>query len=267
MPRAPELASIDGRAGPTGDAVIPAHDDGLLRGDGVFEVVKVYGGRPHAMDDHLDRMERSAAAISLALPREQIEAEALTLLDQAGEVDAQLRLVVTRGGRRLVFIEPLVEWPETAVLATVNYAPSVILTGVKSLSYGANMHSTRIAKERGANESLLVTPDGTVLEGPTCSIFWVDQSGVLKTPSLESGILDSIVRDRVIAGMEVEQGAYPLEDLLSGSEAFLASTTREIQPVSAIDETELPEAPGPVTLQAQNAFRAMLERELGSQPD
>jgi len=267
MPQAPELASIDGRVSPTAEAVIPAHDDGLLRGDGVFEVIKVYGGIPHALDDHLDRMERSAASISLAVPREQIEAEARTLLDQAGEVDAQLRLVVTRGGRRLAFIEPLVEWPETAALATVTHAPSVIRTGVKSLSYGANMHSTRIAKERGANESLLVTPDGTVLEGPTCSIFWVDRSGVLKTPSLESGILDSIVRDRVIAEMEVEQGVYPLEDLLSGSESFLASTTREIQPVSAVDETELPEAPGPVTLQAQTAFRAMLERELGSRPD
>lgn len=263
MPQAPELASIDGRVGPTNEALIPAHDDGLLRGDGVFEVIKVYGGNPHAMDDHLDRMERSAAAISLALPREELEMEARTLLDRAGEVDSQLRLVVTRGGRRLAFIEPLVEWPETAVLATVTYAPSVILTGVKSLSYGANMHSTRIAKERGGNESLLVTPDGIVLEGPTCSIFWVDRNGVLKTPSLESGILDSIVRDRVIAEMEVEEGVYPLEDLLSGSEAFLASTTREIQPVSAIDETELPEAPGPVTLEAQNAFSAMLERELG----
>lgn len=230
----------------------------------MFEVIKVYGGLTHALGDHLDRMERSATAIGLDLPRSELETEARELMAQAGDVDAQLRLVFTRGGRRLAFIEPLVEWPESADLVTVTYSPSVILTGVKSLSYGANMHSTRIAKERGGNESLLVTPDGIVLEGPTCSIFWVDRDGVLKTPAIETGILDSIVRDRVIAEMEVEQGTYPLEDLLACTEAFLASTTREIQPVSSIDGTDLPEAPGPKTLQAQTAFRSVVERELGT---
>ena len=230
----------------------------------MFEVIKVYGGLTHALADHLDRMERSAAAISLDLPRKEIEDEAKVLLEQAGEVDAQLRLVVTRGGRRLAFIEPLVDWPDTAALVTVTYSPSVILTGVKSLSYGANMHSTRIAKETGGNESLLITPDRTVLEGPTCSIFWVDRDGVLKTPAIETGILDSIVRDRVITEMEVEQGTYPREDLLACTEAFLASTTREIQPVSSIDGTDLPEVPGPKTLEAQTAFRTVVERELGT---
>lgn len=262
MAETPELASVDGEILPTGEALIPAHDDGLLRGDGVFEVIKVYGGRTHALGDHLDRMQRSADAISLDLPRNEIEAEARALLARAGEVDAQLRLVVTRGGRRLGFIEPLVDWPAAADLVTVTFSPSVILTGVKSLSYGANMHSTRIAKDRGGNESLLVTPDGTVLEGPTCSIFWVDRDEVLKTPSLETGILDSIVRDRILAEMEVEEGVYPLSDLMACGEAFLASTTREIQPVASIDGTELPEAPGPKTLEAQELFEQTVEREL-----
>ena len=258
------IASVDGEVVPTGEALIPAHDDGLLRGDGVFEVIKVYEGKTHALADHLDRMQRSAAAIDLDLPRDELEAEARALLAEAGDVDAQLRLVVTRGGRRLAFIEPLVIWPDSADLVTVTYAPSVILTGVKSLSYGANMHSTRIAKGRGGNESLLVTPDGLVLEGPTCSISWVDAEGVLKTPSLEAGILDSIVRDRVVAEMEVEEGVYRLSDLMACSEAFLASTTREIQAVSSIDGTALPEAPGPKTIAAKAAFEAVVERELGT---
>jgi len=259
-----ELASVDGRIIPTAEVMIPAHDDGLLRGDGVFEVIKVYGGRTHALGDHLDRMQRSADAISLDLQRDELESEAKALLDEAGDADAQLRLVVTRGGRRLAFLEPLSEWPATAALVSVTYSPSVILTGVKSLSYGANMHSTRIAKDRGGNESLLVTPDGTVLEGPTCSIFWVDREGILKTPALEAGILDSIVRDRILAEMEVEEGVYPLSDLMACSEAFLASTTREIQPVSSIDGTDLPEAPGPRTLEARKAFDSVVERELGT---
>ena len=259
-----QIASVDGKIGPTEDARMPPHDDGLLRGDGVFEVIKVYGGRPHAMDDHLDRMQRSADAIHLELPRDQIREEALELLEEAGAVDAQLRLVATRAGRRLAFIEPLVEWPETAKVATVTYSPTVILTGVKSLSYGANMHSTRLAKERGADESVLVTPEGVVLEGPTCAIFWAADDGTLHTPSLEVGILDSIVRDRIIGELDVVEGTYQLDELVGANEAFLASTTREVQPIAEIDGKALPQAPGPKTEEARAAFAAVLKRELGS---
>ena len=162
--------------------MIPLHDDGLYRGDGVFEVIRLYGGRPFALDDHLDRLERSAAAIELAAssaPRSSPRSRRCSRRN--GDADAQLRLIVTRGGRRIALIEPLVDWGETVRLATVTYAPTVILTGVKSLSYGANMQATRIAKARGADEALLVRPDGIVLEAPTSTIFWV-AGGELRTP-------------------------------------------------------------------------------------
>lgn len=256
------MASVDGRIEPTEDARIPPHDDGLLRGDGVFEVIKIYAGRPHAMDDHLDRMQRSADAIHLDFPRDQVEEEATALLEESGEIDSQLRLIVTRGGRRLAFVEPLVEWPATAKVATVSYSPTVILTGVKSLSYGANMHSTRLAKEKGADESVLVRPDGVVLEGPTCAIFWAAEDGTLHTPSLEVGILDSIVRDRIVGELDTVEGEYQLDELLAAREAFLASTTREVQPISEIDGKPLPEVPGPRTVEAQDAFAEVLKREL-----
>ena len=97
----PELASVDGQISPTADARIPADDDGLLRGDGVFEVIRLYDGRPFALGEHLDRLERSAAAIELPVEREALEAEIDALLGEFGEHEGQLRLVVTRGGRRL----------------------------------------------------------------------------------------------------------------------------------------------------------------------
>jgi branched-chain amino acid aminotransferase len=257
----PELASVDGDIVPTIEARIPASDDGLLRGDGVFEVIRLYGGRPFALAEHLDRLERSGAALELPVERDALEEEIAALLAEFGEHDAQLRLVVTRGGRRLALTEPLPPLGDTVSLASVTYSPTVILTGVKSLSYAANMQATRLAKAKGAEEAVLVRSDGIVLEPPTSTVFWVSD-GTLRTPSLDAGILASITRSRVLAELDVEEGEFPLDDLRGAQEAFLASTVREIQPVSGIDGAELPSCPGERTLEASDAFRAVLAREM-----
>jgi branched-chain amino acid aminotransferase len=257
-----ELASVDGRIGLTAEATVPMKDDGLYRGDGAFEVIRIYGGRLFALDDHLDRLQRSAAAIQLEFDRPSLENEIGALLAELGDADGQLRLIVTRGGRRIAATEPLPPHAETLRLATVAYSPSVILNGVKSLSYAANMQATRIAKSQGADEAVLVQPDGTVLEPPTSAIFWVSPQGTLRTPALDVGVLESITRDRLIKALDVEEGAWPIADLRAASEAFLASTTREVQAVAAIDGAELPAAPGPRTREAQESFAATLGREL-----
>jgi branched-chain amino acid aminotransferase len=109
---------------------------------------------------------------------------------------------------------------------------------------------------------MLVRPDGIVLEAPTSTVFWVTADGTLRTPSLDVGILASITRDRLVRELEVEEGAFPLDDLLGAREAFLASTVREVQAISAVDETELPECLGEQTKAAATAFTAVLEREL-----
>jgi branched-chain amino acid aminotransferase len=259
-----ELASVDGRIGSTAEATVPLKDDGLYRGDGVFEVIRLYGGRPFALGDHLDRMERSATAIELSFDRAALEAEIDALL-AADAPDGQLRLIVTRGGRRIAATEVIPAHQPTATVASVTYSPTVILTGVKSLSYAANMEATRIAKGRGADEAVLVLADGTVLEPPTSSIFWVS-GGELRTTALEAGVLASITRERLIAALEVAEGTWPLSDLTEAEEAFLASTTREIQPVTAVDGSEMDAAPGPRTREAQAAFAATVRRELGDVP-
>jgi branched-chain amino acid aminotransferase len=257
-----ELASVDGAVTPTAEAMVPMQDDGLYRGDGAFEVIRLYRGRPFALVDHLDRLERSAAAIELEFDRAALEGEIGALLAEHGEGDGQLRLIVTRGGRRIAATEPLPPHGESLRLATVTYSPSVILNGVKSLSYAANMQATRIAKGSGADEAVLVKPDGTVLEPPTSSIFWVSPQGGLRTPELGAGVLESITRDRLVKALEVEEGSWPVDDLRAAGEAFLASTTREVQPVAAIDGAELAAAPGPRTLEAQETFKAVLGEEL-----
>jgi branched-chain amino acid aminotransferase len=257
-----ELASVDGRISPTGDAVVPLKDDGLYRGDGAFEVIRLYDGKPFALGDHLNRLERSAAAIELEFDRGALEREIEALLVELGDADGQLRLIVTRGGRRLAMTEPIPAHGETVSIATVTYCPTVILNGVKSLSYAANMQATRLAKAQGADEAVLVQPDGIVLEPPTSAIFWVSPQGALRTPALDNGVLESITRDRLVKALEVEEGTWPVADLRTAQEAFLASTTREIQAVSAIDGVELSESPGSRTREAQEAFATTLGREL-----
>src|SRR5215469_9823667 len=100
-----ELASVDGAISLTANAVVPLKDDGLYRGDGAFEVIRLYEGRPFALDDHLDRLQRSAAMIELEFDRTALEHEIEGLLNELGDAEGQLRLIVTRGGRRLAMTE------------------------------------------------------------------------------------------------------------------------------------------------------------------
>ena len=224
----------------------------------------LYSGRPFALTEHLDRLERSAASVELSIDRGSFEAEIETLLEHSRPRDGLLRLIVTRGGRRIAVTEPPIEHAPAVRLATVEYSPTVILNGVKSLSYAANMQATRLAKARGADEAVLVTPDDIVLEAPTSTLFWVSPQGMLRTTALAAGVLDSITRRPLIEALEVEEGEWPVADLRAAEEAFLASTTREIQPVSEIDGRELSETPGPRTAEAQEAFKQALQQELGS---
>jgi branched-chain amino acid aminotransferase len=252
------LASINGAVSPVEEARIPITDEGLLRGYGGFEVLRVYGGRPFALEDHLARLGRTCAGLRLDVDLDALRTEALAVVR---EPDSLLRLVVTRGGHRISIAEPLPARPETARVATVTYAPTRVLNGLKTLSYAANMLAVQLAKEQGADEALLVTPHGRVLEGPTWTFFWV-AGGRLHTPPLSDGILDSITRRRLLEECEVTEAPCTLDDVGAAEEAFIASSVREVLPIAAVDEIVLPQAPGPVTRAAHEAFTRRVEREL-----
>lgn len=256
------LASLDGAITLASQVKIPATDEGLLRGDGAFEVIRVYDGRPYAFERHLQRLERSALNLRLPLDLEAIRADANRLLAHAGAGPDHelLRIVVTRGGRRLLLTEPLPVTPERTRLATVTYSPTRVLDGVKSLSYASNMLARRLARERGADDALLVTPHGRVLEAPTASIFWI-ADGAIRTPPLTEHILASITRALVIEVTGAREDPCTLEDLLAAHEVFLASTVREVQPVVAIDDHSF--SPGsPVTARIAQDVTAQIQAEL-----
>jgi branched-chain amino acid aminotransferase len=253
-----ELASLDGVIAPASETLIPVTDEGFIRGDGVFEVIRVYDGVPFAFGEHLDRLERSTTNLRLGWSptRSEIEEDVRHLLEARGgsEFDGCLRLVLTRGGRRLAITEPMPPMAEQIRLAFVTFSPSRILDGVKSLSYAANMLAGRIAKERGFDEALFVTPHGRVLEAPTSTLFWVGEDGELVTPPLDDHILASITRKLVIEATGAEERPCTQEDLLGASEAFLASTLREVQPVSLIEDRAF-DTPGEQTQKAAAALR------------
>ena len=238
-------ACVDGALVPLAEARIPVTDEGLLRGDGVFEVMRLYDGVPFARQRHLERMARSAqnmrlestSAISLAIPtrcsRRPSRAMGLP------------RLIATRSSHRIVLIEPLPVLPEVLTLGYITFAPVRVLDGVKSLSYGANMLAARLARERGFDEALLVTPHGRVLELPTASFFWA-ADGEVRTPPLSDYILDSITRQIVIEVTDAREAVTTPADVESAEEAFVASTVYEVLAVSRIEGHDLP-AGGPTT--------------------
>ena len=258
------LASIDGAITLASEARIPATDAGLLRGDGIFEVIRVYDGRAFALEDHLKRLERSALNLRLPLDLEAVRSDANRLLAHAGpgEDHELLRIVITRGGRRLLLTEPLPDTPERIRLQSITYSPTRVLDGVKSLSYAGNMLASRLARERGADEALLVTPHGRVLEAPTSSIFWV-KAGDIATPPLSDHILASITRALVIELSGAQEQPCTLEELFDADEAFLTSTTREVQPVASIDDHSFT-ADSPVAARLALEVSARVEAELAS---
>ncbi len=257
------LASVDGAIGPAEEARIPVSDEGLLRGDGAFEVMRLYQGRPFAFEDHLERLGRTCEGLRLPLDLDAWRPEIAALLEANGPTDSLLRLVLTRGGRRISIVEPAPRHKALARVATITYAPNRVLDGLKTLSYAGNMLATRIAREGGYDEALLVSPHGRVLEGPTWSFFWV-RNQRLYTPPLSERILGSITRQRLLAETDVIEETCTLDDLRHAEEAFIASTTRTVMPIASIDELELPAAPGAVTLRTREIMDQAIERELGA---
>jgi branched-chain amino acid aminotransferase len=255
-------ASVDGVLCDAREATVPMYDDGLLRGDGAFEFLRCYAGRPFTLADHLDRMARTCASLRLPYPRELLEKEISALLAWAGPVFSDLRIVLTRGGRRIAILEPYLDWPP-ARLVFVTDSPRSVLIGAKSLSYAGNMLARRLAEERGSGEALLTTPDGRVMEVQQAAFFWTTSQGDLCTPPLSEGILDSITRRIVMKHLDVVERPCRTADALGAAEAFLAGSAREIQAVGEIEDRCFDDPPGPFTERATAAYRGEVERELG----
>ena len=256
---------------PPDEPVLPADDEALLRGRAAFETLRVYGGVPFRIGDHLQRMEASAARLDVRWPGgfEELAEQALSA---AAEPDAVLRLYLTAGREStgkpcsLALVSALPDGLEErrargialiSLLGVRAEAPW-LLGGVKSTSYAVNMAAEAEARKRGADDAVFVLDEGIVLEGPVTNIWW-RRGRTLFTPSLDLGILAGVTRAVLIeaapgAAYEVEEGHYSLAELLDSEEVFTSSSVREVMPVVDVDGTGFER--GPAADGLQQALRA-----------
>ena len=257
------------------DPVLAADDEGFTRGRAAFETTRVYRGRPFRLAEHLARLARSAERLGLSPPDASSLAElAVLALDHANAPDAVLRLYWSPGSPGgepvgLAMVGAIPAWIEdgrargqrlVSLLCPRRSAPW-LLAGAKSVSYAVNMAAEAEAKQRGADDAVLVDAEGIVLEGPVTNVWW-REGDRLVTPSLELGILAGETRAALIEladdlGLVVEEGAYPLARLAAADEAFTSSSVREVMPVVELDGRPL--GRGPVADELQRALRAAAE--------
>jgi 4-amino-4-deoxychorismate lyase len=251
---------------PPDEPVLQADDEAILRGRAAFETLRVYGGRPFRLPEHLARMQVSAERLDIAWPG-GFEALAEGALAAAGTPDAVLRLYLTPGRERsgrpvsLALVSALPDDLEErrargirliSLLGVRADAPW-LLGGVKSTSYAVNMAAEAEARARGADDAAFVRHDGIVLEGPVTNVWW-RRGSTLYTPSLELGILAGVTRAVMIeaapaAGYVVAEGAYPLAEVMDAEEAFTTSSVREVMPVVELDGQGLELGPAADALQ------------------
>jgi branched-chain amino acid aminotransferase len=277
---------LDGKWYERGTAMVSVYDHGLLYGDGVFEGVRVYGGRIFRLTEHLDRLYDSAKAIWLTIPMEKEELTAVTVeaVRRSGISEAYIRHVVTRGVGDLgldprkcpkpsviIIVDTIKLWPEQVYEAGL----SVITAGtpiphreslsprVKSLNYLAHIMAKVEGIQAGADEVVMLDSAGAVAEGSGQNIFVV-KNGRLRTPPQYAGILKGVTRDAVIelaikAGYEVEQSILNRYDLYTADEAFFTGTASEIVGIRQLDGRVIGTGKsGPVTRDLRARFQALV---------
>ena len=272
------LYYVNGEFVPASQATVAAGDLGLVRGYGVFDVLRTYDRTPFALRAHLERLARSAGAINLPLPSSLDELEQLvytTLAHNAGvepERDVTIRLIVTGGSSAgfmlpdgppslLILVAPVRSVPsqhysEGAALVTVDIPR--FLPNVKSINYIPAILGQQRARAAGAVEALYCTADGVISECTT-SNFFVVADGRLITPNQDvlAGVTRNITLELAADVTDVVLRPISRAELHTVDEAFITSTTKEILPIVRVDDISIGDGrPGPVTRRLADLFHA-----------
>lgn len=209
-------------------------DDGLIRGDGVFEGLRLYDRVPRTPELHLARLVRSGAGTGIPVDVDRLRREMASFADATANATCGVRLILTRGGHVIWREEPFAVYPDGQSLHPVANRVTPLLVGVKTLSYAANMRALRMAKEAGADDALCYrVDDRVILEGPTTAFGWME-GDTLVFPPLETGVLDSITRRLAMEAVPSTTREMVIDDLASADGAFLMSSYQEFVPVHTV---------------------------------
>ncbi len=270
------------------DARISVFDHGLLYGDGVFEGMRSYAGKVFRLEEHLERLWQSAAAIQLEIPgnKQQMTAAVMETLVANDIQDGYIRLVVTRGVGTLgldpnrcnqpqvIIITDFItlypdefyrEGMEIVTASTIRNHPQALDPRIKSLNYLNNILAKIEGLEAGCVEALMLNHLGEVAECTGDNIFIVRDQQLL-TPPYEAGVLHGITRATVMElaredGIPVRETTMSLEDLYGADECFLTGSAAEVVPVIKVDGNVIGEGtPGPVTRRLTDLFRLAVQQ-------
>lgn len=264
---------VDGGLVDPGTATVGWSDHGLTVGDGVFETIELRDGRPFALTRHLDRLARSAAGLGIDAPsRDVLRAATAAVAEAWGPRPGRLRVTLTSGpgpmgsGRGagpptlVVAAVPMTVLVDPAPVVVVDWTRNErgALAGIKSTSYAENVMALAVAERHGATEALFANTRGELCEGTGSNVF-VGIGGELATPPLSSGCLAGVTRALLLEALAARdvpavERAVPMAELGEVDEAFLVSTGRHVQPVSAIGDRALPACPGPLTRRARQVW-------------
>jgi branched-chain amino acid aminotransferase len=281
---------LNGRLVETGEGRISIFDRGLSFADGLYETLRSYRGRIFALDDHLERLRAGCAMLRLEVPtsvntwRPRIE-EALRA-NGLGDVDARIRLTVTRGASRSVAIEPGAQVTEIIVVSPVDQpqldarrrngirvrtlshrrAPGDVLHNIKTLSLLPSVLARFECADAGVDEGLFCNTRGEVCEAITSNVFVVKGKALI-TPPIDAPCLPGVTRKHLLAlaltnGLKAEERAVPIAELCGADEVFTGASVSELAPVVEVDGRTIGSgAPGVVTGQMQELLRAYVMEE------
>jgi branched-chain amino acid aminotransferase len=257
---------MNGQITPLNEARVSPFDQGLAVGDGVFETLVHRGGEPVSLGHHQRRLARSCDFLKLPAPTEQQMREAFLAVMNANQMhSARLRFTITRGEpggkpNMIAVATKLHQWPAVERVWIVPWKrnPHSALVGIKSLSYGENIIALNQAKAADAGEAIFANTRDELCEGTGSNVFVVIGE-VIVTPPLSSGCLPGVTRELVVQacierGIAIEERVITMDEFSQTDEAFLTSSTRDVHPISHINDRVLNTVSGTLTLLARRAY-------------
>jgi branched-chain amino acid aminotransferase len=248
---------VNGELVPIEQAKISVLDHGFMVADGIFETLKISGGKAFAVNRHNIRLRRSATGLGIKCPADEVINAAIDQIMAANPPFelGRLRITVTSGIGPLgsdriggeptlvLSVAPQPAWPATTGAVLVPWMRNELsaIVGLKTISYAENVYALEAAHKHGFSEALFLDSKGNLSEGTGSNLFLVQGDAVV-TPSVKTGLLLGITRELTLewarsAGINiVERDDLRAEDLWNCDGAFLTSSTRDVQPIGSLAE-------------------------------